>query len=57
MPSVSAPDDAEIYSTGGMRIGGRNRGGHGGAVVKALRYKSEGRWFDSHWCHWNFSLP
>jgi hypothetical protein len=28
----------------------------GGAVVKVLRYKSEGRWFDSRWCHWNFSL-
>jgi len=25
-------------------------------VVKALRYKSEGRWFDPSWCHWNFSL-
>jgi len=22
----------------------------------ALRYKSEGRWFDSRWCQWNFSL-
>ena len=22
----------------------------------ALRYKSEGRGFDSRWCHWNFSL-
>ena len=21
-----------------------------------LCYKSEGRWFDSRWCHWNFSL-
>jgi len=19
-------------------------------------YKSEGRWFDPRWCHWNFSL-
>jgi hypothetical protein len=28
----------------------------GGTVVKELRYKSEGRWFDSRWCHWNFSL-
>jgi hypothetical protein len=28
----------------------------GGTVVKAPRYKSEGRWFDSRWCHWNFSL-
>jgi hypothetical protein len=22
----------------------------------ALRYKPEGRGFDSRWCHWNFSL-
>ena len=28
----------------------------GSTVVKVLRYKSEGRWFDSRWCHWNFSL-
>jgi len=21
-----------------------------------LCYESEGRWFDSRWCHWNFSL-
>ena len=27
-----------------------------GTVVKALRYKSEGRWFDCRYCHWNFSL-
>jgi hypothetical protein len=25
-------------------------------VVKVLRYKSEGRWFDSRWCHWIFPL-
>jgi hypothetical protein len=31
-------------------------GGRGGAVVEALRYKSEGRGIDSGWCHWNFSL-
>ena len=35
-------------------------GGLGGAavaqLVEALRYKSEGRGFDSRWCHWNFSL-
>ena len=31
-------------------------GDRGGTVVKALCYKSEGRWFDSRWCHWNFSL-
>ena len=26
----------------------------GGAVSKVLRYKSEGRWFDSSWCQWIF---
>ena len=25
-------------------------------VVKALCYKSDGRWFDSRWCQWKFSL-
>jgi hypothetical protein len=25
-------------------------------LVEALRYKSEGREFDSRWCYWNFSL-
>ena len=27
-----------------------------GTMVKVLCYKSEGRWFDPRWCHWNFSL-
>ena len=31
-------------------------GDRGGTVVKTLRYKSESRWFDPSWCHWNFSL-
>ena len=25
-------------------------------LVEAIRYKPEGRGFDSRWCHWNFSL-
>jgi hypothetical protein len=25
-------------------------------LVDELRYKPEGRGFDSQWCHWNFSL-
>jgi hypothetical protein len=25
-------------------------------LIEALRYKPEGRGFDSRWCHWNFSL-
>ena len=31
-------------------------GDRGGTVVKVLCYKSEGRWFDCRWCHWNISL-
>jgi hypothetical protein len=31
-------------------------GTRGGAVFGALRYKPEGRGFDSRWFHWNFSL-
>jgi hypothetical protein len=30
--------------------------GHTVAQLVALRYKPEGRVFDSRWCHWNFSL-
>ena len=25
-------------------------------LVEGLRYKQEGRGFDSRWCHWSFSL-
>jgi hypothetical protein len=25
-------------------------------LIEALRYKPEGRGFDSRWCHWNFPL-
>ena len=32
------------------------QGDRGSTVVKALYYKSEGRWFDPSWCHLNFSL-
>jgi hypothetical protein len=31
-------------------------GVRGGVVVKALRYKPAGRWFDYQWFHWNFSV-
>jgi hypothetical protein len=34
----------------------RNWGHAVAQLVEALRYKSEGRGFDSRWCHWNFSL-
>jgi hypothetical protein len=27
-------------------------------ILRTIRRDiSEGRWFDSRWCHWNFSLP
>jgi len=32
------------------------RGDRGSTVVEVLCYKSEGRWLDPSWCHWNFSL-
>ena len=31
-------------------------GDHGSTVVKVLCYKSEGLWFNSRWCLWNFLL-
>jgi len=34
----------------------RTVGDRGSTVVKALCYKSEGCWFNSRWCPWNFSL-
>jgi hypothetical protein len=44
-------DNPVIFSSTSWRPGD-----HGGTVVKGLCYKSEGRWFDPRWCHWNFSL-
>jgi hypothetical protein len=32
----------------------RERGHAIAQLVEALHYKSEGRGFDSQWCHWNF---
>src|SRR5215475_112494 len=34
----------------------KQRGHAVAQLVEALRYKSEGRGFDSRWYHWNFSL-
>jgi len=31
-------------------------GDRGSTVVKLLCYKSEGHWFDSRWCYWNFFI-
>jgi hypothetical protein len=40
-------EDERRYSSTFNLIGAR-----GGAAVKALRYKAEGRGIDSRWCHW-----
>jgi hypothetical protein len=46
-----------LYAAVIKSVGIQNKiGVRGGAVVEALRYKPEGRGFDSRWCHWNFSL-
>jgi len=45
LPGVTINSDSYVGSRG-----------RGSAVVMVQRYKSEGRWFDSRWCHWNFSL-
>ena len=37
-----------------FKIASAANGDRGGTVVKVLCYKSEGRWFDTRWCHWNF---
>jgi hypothetical protein len=34
-----------------------NRGHAVAQLVEALRYKPEGRGFDSQWCHWNDTMP
>ena len=49
--SVRREVSQALWETSILLIAGR-----GGTVAKALHYKSEGRWFDSRWCQWNFSL-
>jgi len=39
-----------------MPCSDRVRGYAVAQLGEALRYKPEGRGFDSRWCHWNFSL-
>ena len=38
------------------RVQNNNIGHAVAQLVEALRYKPEGRGFDSRWCHWIFSL-
>ena len=49
-------DSRQTLYSGVLNINEEKAGDRGGTVVKVLCYKSEGRWFDPRWCHWNFSL-
>ena len=50
-------NDIGLYDTAYITSGILCYRGHVAALlVEALRYKPEGRGFDSRWCHWNFSL-
>ena len=52
----AAPADPDLLN---VKISGSYSDTPGHAVtllVEPLSYKSEGRGFDSRWCHWNFSL-
>jgi hypothetical protein len=46
----------KYLNTFGLYLQTRSKTADGGTVVTVLRYKSEGRWFDSRWCHWNFPI-
>ena len=46
----------EIYASAKKPTIIETIGDRSGTVVKVLCYKSEGRWFDPGWCHWNFLL-
>jgi len=46
----------KAWKTFHRNLPGNTEVNRGGTVVKVLCYKSEGRWFDPSWCHWNFSL-
>ena len=50
-----SPNGEASYNTYSTKMNGnRVTGNRGGTVVKVMCYKSEGCWFDSRWCHWNF---
>jgi hypothetical protein len=52
-----APDILENSCTHALIIPSRDAMGYAVAqLVEALRYKPEGRGFDSRCCHWNFDV-
>ena len=53
---TNVPDESDCQSVRFYARTSYERGHAVAQLVEALRYKSEGRGFDSRWCHWNFSL-
>jgi len=55
---IFVPDCKQIWIfSSDFYTGSQYEKGHAVAqLVEALRYKPEGRGFDSRWCHWKFSL-
>jgi hypothetical protein len=45
-----------IISSSSSSISSSSRGYMVAQLIEALRYKPEGRGFDSRWSHWNFSV-
>jgi hypothetical protein len=53
---VAHPPSAEFPKVFFFCFTAAEREARGGVVAEALRYKPEGRGFDSRWCHWIFSF-
>ena len=54
--AVKGKGEAEVISAPAIKACIVSGKGHAVAQLVALRYKPEGRGFDSRWCHWIFSL-
>jgi hypothetical protein len=57
MKEISSPNLSKLFLSPCKYIYIPMYMGHAVAqLIEALRYKPEGRGFDSQWCNWNFSL-
>jgi len=53
---ISHAQNTTVHHCTLLLMGMHRPGDRSSTVVKVLRYKSVGRWFDSRWFHLNFSL-
>jgi len=51
--NTNGHENHQIYGTVYFKAIFCSTGDHGSTVVNVMCYQSEGRWFDSRWCHWN----